>query len=43
MTVMLAAGVLLVAFGAWQAYEPAGWMVVGVAMVVAAVRYGRTL
>jgi len=43
MTATLAAGVLLFAFGAWQAYEPAGWMVAGAAMVMVAVRYGRTL
>lgn len=41
MTAVLIVGVVLLAYGAWLAWHPAGFMVAGAALVALPVRYAR--
>ena len=41
LTICFMAGITLLAFGAWLAYQPAGFIVAGLAMVVVPLVYVR--
>ena len=41
LTLSFIAGILLLGVGAWLAYEPAGFLVVGAALVIVPVLYAR--
>jgi len=41
LTAAFVAGVLLLSFGAWLAYEPSGFIVLGAVLVLVPLRYVR--